>query len=244
MISRHTLQYDKLNLIATDIPKNASTTFKNWVCHQYGWSGYEYMGEITPKYFWNYFRHIKSPKSFKQSDYTKLIILRHPYKRFISGFCNKFLEHHHDQGFAGNHLRNIGISKPPKKVSIIEILKAMDNTKNKSKFDLHFMPQYLYFRGIDIHLYDYILQVSSLTEQFNKICKKEGWGKLQERSIKTPYRDIPEDDKLHKRSVQEIKNKYGVPKQKYFLNNTIKSLIKSVYEKDYSIFTEVFNETI
>lgn len=242
MFSFYYNKIDKFNLIWLHIPKNCSTTVRNWLNKTHGYQDFNDM----PNHVWrNKFNNkIKNIQEFKQSNYKKILTLRNPYYRFVSSFIDKFIAGNEILPPARQMMTHLDIYRNPYDVTFEHFVNKLYQHPNTLYYDQHWVAQSIFINGLELNDFDYILQVSNFTKQFNNMCEKEGWPKLTENKRVIKYHDIPDKQNLSQVSVGELRRNYQIPKKDYFLNAYNKMLIKSVYTQDFRLYEEAFNEQL
>lgn len=259
MINDKVKKFDNPELIWIHIPKNVSTTIRNWINLQNDLPDIENMGDDIDEWtfrngvtvqnphhdrVWNsiFNKRITSLREFKSSNHVKLLVFRNPYKRFASAIADKYFSFPNKIEKPGrHHLNAIGLSnKNPYNVTILEIARAMEKTSSMW-YNQHWLPQYMFFEPLDLDDFDYIILTSRFNEEFNEMCEKEGFPKLDSDKSKrvTPYSEVPDDTNISTKSIGFIRDNYGVPSKDDILSPLIKDIIKDIYEIDFNIYNKI-----
>lgn len=259
MITHKVKKFDNPKLIWIHIPKNVSTTIRNWINIQNDLPDIENMSdEINEWTFrngvtvqnphhdkaWNsiFNKRIASLKEFRKSTYVKLLVFRNPYKRFASAIADKYFSFSNKIENPGkNHLNAIGLgNKNPYDVTILEIARAMKKTP-EVWYNQHWAPQYIFFNPLELDDFDYTILTSNFNKEFNKMCKKENFLKLDDNKSKrvTPYSKVPDDINISTKSIRFIRKNYGVPSKDAILSPLVKDIIKDIYEVDFNIYSKI-----
>jgi hypothetical protein len=150
------------------------------------------------------------------SHYSKCIIIRNPFKRFVSSFYSKFVNMENgntyfNKFFKTNILKNI---------NNITFEHFINTIIEKPNNDCHFTQQ---INNIMTNInFDHCVNLDYMTEDLNIILSKYGLPKFDETENRTKFAKYSSDISLNKTRLDLIKN----------IDKGIKHQYKSFYNKD------------
>lgn len=226
------------NFIYLRIPKNVTSTVQYWttVVHNFPRT------TGAPKYINQMMDKLENDEEFFEKDYTKFLVIRNPMKRCISAYCGKFIKRHLD--FEAGKLVNNDL-KTTKDVSQISFKKTLEEMLKLSKEELeeintHWRPQYTFFKGASIDDFDYVILQDNFNQEFNQMCEKEGWPKLEKsRKINTTnYQYLKKyNGKVDGIPAYKLLNSKGIsPRKSQFLTYETKEMMEELFEIDLKMY--------
>lgn len=203
------------------IPKNACTTIKQWHINinNLGFGSIHRLGISDTSYFKN--------------GYTRFTVLRNPYQRFISGYCNKFIRSTFlgkNENVANTLCNQLNIKKHFSDVSIIELLNAI---KSADKINWHFATQSSLIKGLQ---FDYFLRFENFNNNFKIMCEKESFPYFHIVKNKTNYNENKYAD-LTEWIPKKIITDFGaMPSFDCFSNKLVFSRLDELYSDDIKLY--------
>jgi len=190
------------------IPKNASSTLK---------------GEFSKSIYNTY--HYKDNIQNKK-DYIKIVFLRNPIDRFLSGYYETHLRYYgfkcwHKEGNLNckNKLNFLDTYTEDKYSLLREFLNFI---KEKGFFDEHIKPQYYFFKEEEIDNFYFIEDINNDLEKFRKKIK-----------ITSDAKELP-TIRTRKKKIAKCLQKYCIYKDE--IPEDIIETIKEIYSEDIRIY--------
>lgn len=238
MYLHETVVSHDFNFIYLRIPKNVTSTIQYWVAVVHN------LPRTTgaPKYINQMMDKLENDEEFfEKENYTKFLVIRNPMKRCISAYCGKFIKRHLD--IEANKLVNNDL-KTTKDVSQISFKKTLEEMLKLSKEELeqinsHWRPQYTFFKRASINNFDHVILQDNFSQEFNQMCEKEGWPKLEKgKKINTTnYIFEKYNGKVDKIPAYKLLNIRGAaPRKSQFLTHETKEMMEELFKTDLKIY--------
>ena len=155
--------------------------------------------------------------------YYKVLILRDPYKRFISGFLQDCLYNHNE------YYKTI-------KKTFKEYCKFL--LDNKNELTTHLVTQYSEINDI-VELFeckfDKIINTEQIDDMLIEINNKYNLGVKIEKGNEKKYDNCKSNVDIINEMISNIANGAQFPSYEYFYDEEIKNIIKNIYEKDFEL---------
>lgn len=208
-------------LIFTAIPKNAITSLKYTIIDTF-------MSDKLTKFDINnvdnfhektrsFFNYINQETVFQLNNYLRVVIIRNPFDRLVSGWRNKIK----NLKLRPNQKRRYGgFTKP---LTFEEFIKTIYK-QDEVKIDSHFAPQYRFISYKNQIFSDEILRFENLNNE---------WRKLQEK--------LKRDKNIRLKNLP-LTNKSNESNKSYrtFYNDQTRKLVEEKFKKDLEFFDYEF----
>ncbi|NVJ68679.1 MAG: sulfotransferase family 2 domain-containing protein [Gammaproteobacteria bacterium] len=209
----------KPNLVYIPTPKNACTSIKSWAYQ------YNFGKEFKPFYLMgkciyhihNVYPCKKISTSLMHEEEFVFCVVREPFLRFVSAYCNRVLYHKDISKSLLSRLRLLFYKLPliPDIKTFVENLDVYMKVNRQIKH--HFLPQ-TYFLGCDCNIYTRIVNIKSLD------------------SLKTWLEGVTSTEVVFPRLQEGGKEFKDIVLSE--LSEKHIDIIKKYYAKDYEVFSE------
>lgn len=198
---------------------------------------------VTPKcgisYAKKHFGNINIP-----NDDYKFIIVRNPYERLVSFYCQKVIKyfltekripHYCEVSKINKGLEYYTYFEIDSNISFKDFVKDL-STRNIFKMERHLKPQ---VSGIENILFHKVVKLERFNEDIKEVCSELNidYESLMQKPIENTYNklDSIKETVFDRTPTWFLEN--GIPNNyELFYNDEIKKLVYEIYQSDFSIF--------
>lgn len=218
---------DELKLFIAYSPKCACTSIKRWYldCKGIRYTGgrgvHDLIGYGNTKY-----SSVDWHDLDKYESYHKVLVVRNPYYRLVSGYVNKYIHENMCDGyFFQNFMRFVCLLAIDRGFFFVD----------RHHFESQFNGPFLRLNNLGFK-FTWLVKVESFDEDFSKFSSFSGFSRLvmPEHHNRTPTIDIENVNSISRCNKNDLRE-FGIPPYESFYNGWLRLIVRAIYRKDFSI---------